>query len=72
MFDRSFFKLRNIEGCMTTSRRRVAKTSLKCSQVVCSGVDLFSFDHLDESDPEVFGATNPLNRSIVAGLSVIF
>jgi hypothetical protein len=33
---------------------------------------LFSFDHLDESDPEVFGATNPLNRSIVAGLSVTF
>ena len=42
---------------------------LNAAKLYVRGVDLFSFDHLDESDPEVFGATNPLNRSIVAGRS---
>lgn len=73
MFDRSFFKLRNIEVYYNFPKAMLAKTKLlNAAKLYVRGVDLFSFDHLDESDPEVFGATNPLNRSIVAGLSVIF
>lgn len=73
MFDRSFFKLRNIEVYYNFPKALLAKTKLlNAAKLYVRGVDLFSFDHLDESDPEVFGATNPLNRSIVAGLSVTF
>lgn len=73
MFDRSFFKLRNIEVYYNFPKAMLAKTKLlNAAKLYVRGVDLFSFDHLDESDPEVFGATNPLNRSIVAGLSVTF
>ena len=73
MFDRSFFKLRNIEVYYNFPKAMLAKTKLlNAAKLYVRGVDLFSFDHLDESDPEVYGATNPLNRSIVAGLSVTF
>ena len=73
MFDRSFFKLRNIEVYYNFPKALLAKTKLlNAAKLYVRGVDLFSFDHLDESDPEVYGATNPLNRSIVAGLSVTF
>ena len=73
MFDRSFFKLRNIEVYYNFPKAMLTKTKLlNAAKLYVRGVDLFSFDHLDESDPEVFGATNPLNRSIVAGLSVTF
>ena len=73
MFDRSFFKLRNIEVYYNFPKAMLAKTKLlNAAKLYVRGVDLFSFDHLDESDPEVFGVTNPLNRSIVAGLSVTF
>lgn len=73
MFDRSFFKLRNIEVYYNFPKVMLAKTKLlNAAKLYVRGVDLFSFDHLDESDPEVYGATNPLNRSIVAGLSVTF
>ncbi len=73
MFNRSFFKLRNIEVYYNFPKALLAKTKvLNAAKLYVRGVDLFSFDHLDESDPEVYGATNPLNRSIVAGLSVTF
>ncbi len=73
MFDRSFFKLRNIEVYYNFPKSLLAKTKcLNAAKLYVRGVDLFSLDHLDESDPEVYGATNPLNRSIVAGLSVTF
>ncbi len=73
MFDRSFFKLRNIEVYYNFPKAMLEKTKvLNAAKLYVRGVDLFSLDHLDKSDPEVYGATNPLNRSIVAGLSVTF
>ena len=73
MFDRSFFKLRNIEVYYNFPKSLLSKTKcLNAAKLYVRGVDLFSFDHLDKSDPEVFSATNPLNRSVVAGLSVTF
>lgn len=73
MFDRSFFKLRNIEVYYNFPKALLSKTKcLNAAKLYVRGVDLFSIDHLDVSDPEVYGATNPLNRSVVAGLSVTF
>jgi len=73
MFDRSFFKLRNIEVYYNFPKALLAKTkALNAAKLYVRGVDLFSLDHLDVSDPESYGATNPLNRSIVAGLAVTF
>ena len=73
MFDRSFFKLRNIEVYYHFPKSLLAKTGcLSAAKLYVRGVDLFSVDHLDVSDPESYGATSPLMRSIVAGLSVTF
>lgn len=73
MFNRSFFKLRNIELYYNFPKSLLSKTKyLNGAKLYVRGIDLFSIDHLDVSDPEVFGATNPTNRSIVAGLSVTF
>ena len=70
--DRSFFKLRNIEVYYNLPKSLLAKTWLSAAKIYVKGNDLFCFDHMDVSDPESYGATNPLNRSIVAGLSVTF
>ncbi len=73
MFDRSFFKLRNIEVYYNFPKSLLAKTKvLNAAKLYVRGVDLLSFDHLDKSDPENFGVSAPLNRSVVAGLSVTF
>ena len=51
MFDRSFFKLRNIEVYYNFPKAMLAKTKLlNAAKLYVRGVDLFSFDHLDESD----------------------
>ncbi len=71
--DRSFLKLRNLEVYYNFPKKLLKSTNvLNAAKVYVRGVDLFSFDHLAVSDPESYGATNPLNRSIVAGLSVTF
>ncbi len=71
--DRSFFKLRNIELYYNFSKELLAKTHiLNGAKVYVRGVDLFTFDHLDTVDAESYGATNPLNRSIVLGASLTF
>ena len=36
------------------------------------GTDLFSIDNLEVSDPESYGVSAPLTRSIVAGLALTF
>lgn len=71
--DRSYFKLRNIEVYYNISKSMLEKTKIvNAAKIYLRGVDLFSIDHLAVSDPESYGANNPLNRSIVAGLSVTF
>lgn len=73
MFDRSFFKLRNLEVYYNFPKALVQKTGfISKAKLYVRGTDLFSIDHLDESDPEVYGATCPTTRSIVAGLNVTF
>lgn len=70
--DRSFFKLRNIEVYYNLPKSWFTKTWLSAAKIYVKGNDLFSLDHMDVSDPESYGASAPLNRSIVAGLSVTF
>lgn len=71
--DRSFLKLRNIEVYYNLPKSWLVKTGcLNAVKLYVRGIDLFSIDHMDVSDPESYGATAPLNRSVVAGLTVTF
>lgn len=71
--DRSFLKLRNLEIYYNFSNCLLQKTKvINGAKLYVRGTDLFCLDHLAVSDPESYGATNPLTRSIVAGLAVTF
>lgn len=70
--DRSFLKLRNFEVYYKLPENLLAKTKfIKGSKLYVRGNDLFSLDHMDVSDPEVYG-TNQLYRSVVMGVSLTF
>lgn len=71
--DRSYLKLRNVEVYYNFDKNLLAKTKiLHGAKVYLRGIDLFTFDHLDEVDAASYGATSPLTRSIVLGLSATF
>jgi TonB-linked SusC/RagA family outer membrane protein len=71
--DRSFLKLRNLEVYYNFPAQLLSSTKfINAAKLYVRGIDLFSLDHLDVSDPESYGASNPLNRSLVLGLSVTF
>lgn len=71
--DRSFLKLRNLEVYYKFPQSWMKKTKfLGSAKIYARGVDLFCFDKIDVADPESYGATNPLTRSVVAGLVIGF
>ena len=71
--DASFLKLRNLEVYYNLPQKLMQKTKfMSAAKLYVRGTDLFCIDHLEVSDPESYGATNPLTRSIVAGLAVTF
>lgn len=71
--DRSFLKLRNVELYYNIPSKFLEKSKiLGSAKVYLRGVDLFCFDKLDVVDPESYGATNPLNKSVVMGLTIGF
>jgi len=71
--DRSFLKLRNVEVYYNLPKSLMAKTGfVNTAKVYVRGVDLLCFDHIDEADPEAYGVTNPLNKSIVVGVQMSF
>lgn len=71
--DRSFLKLRNLEVYYKFPKSLMQKTKiLGSAKLYARGVDLFCFDHIKESDPESYGATNPLNKSVIIGLTIGF
>ncbi len=71
--DRSYMKLRNVEVYYNFDKGLLSKTKiLNAAKIYLRGVDLFTFDHLDEVDAASYGATSPLTRSIVLGLSATF
>ncbi|UKK51482.1 SusC/RagA family TonB-linked outer membrane protein [Prevotella sp. E13-17] len=69
--DRSYLKLRNIEFYYNVPKQLLAKTKyINGAKVYLRGVDLFTFDHLDEVDAAAYSATTPLTRSVAFGVSV--
>ena len=70
---RSFLKLRNIEAYYNLPKTLMAKTGfIKTAQVYLRGIDLLCFDSIDEADPECYGVTAPLNKSVVLGVQLSF
>ena len=71
--DRSFLKLRSIELYYKFPQIWVKKSKiLSNAKIYVRGVDLLCFDKINIADPEVYGATSPLTRSVVAGLTIGF
>ena len=71
--DRSFLKLRNVELYYKFPKAWMKRTKfLGNAKIYVRGVDLLCFDKIDIADPESYGATNPLTRSVVAGLTIGF
>ena len=71
--DRSFLKLRHIEVYYNFPKSWLQKTKfIGDAKLYVRGVDLLCFDKIDVLDPESYGATNPLNKSLIIGLKVGF
>ena len=71
--NRSFLKLRNLEVYYNLPASLMQKTGfMKTAKVYVRGIDLLCFDHIDEADPECYGVSSPLNKSIVAGVQMSF
>lgn len=69
--DRSFLKLRTVELYYKFPKSLLGKTKIVNNvKLYLRGVDLLCFDHIKIADPESYGATYPLTRSAVAGLTV--
>lgn len=71
--DRSFLKLRNVEVYYKFPSSLLEKTKfIQTAKLYVRGVDLLCFDHIDEADPECYGVTAPLNKSVVLGVQLSF
>lgn len=71
--DRSFLKLRNVEVYYNFPKRLMERTKiLGSAKLYVRGVDLLCFDHIDVADPESYGATNPLTKSVIVGVKIGF
>ena len=71
--DRSFLKLRSVELYYKFPETWMQKSKiLSNAKVYVRGVDLLCFDKIKIADPESYGATFPLTRSVVAGLTIGF
>ena len=69
--DRSYLKLRNVELYYHLPKSLLQPTKIiKAAKVYLRGVDLFTFDHLDEVDAASYGIASPLTRSVALGVSV--
>lgn len=71
--DRSFLKLRSVELYYRFSQDLMKKSKImNNAKIYLRGIDLLCFDKIKVADPESYGATYPLTRSLVIGLSVGF
>ena len=69
--DRSYLKLRNVELYYHLPMSLLQPLKIvKGAKVYVRGVDLFTFDNLDEVDAASYGIAAPLTRSIAFGVSV--
>lgn len=71
--DRSFLKLRNVELYYRLPKKLLDKSKiLGSAKLYVRGTDLLCFDKIDVADPEAYGAINPLNKSVIVGLTIGF
>lgn len=71
MADRSFLKLRNCEVYYKLPSAWLSKIKMKNAKVYFRGVDLFSADNIDLTDPEAMGTSSyPATRSVHIGLTI--
>lgn len=71
--DRSFLKLRHVELYYKFPQTLLKKSKiLNNAKIYLRGIDLLCFDKLKVADPESYGTTAPLTRSVVAGLTIGF
>ena len=71
--DRSFLKLRHVELYYNFPKTLMKRTGfMENAKLYVRGVDLLCFDKIKIADPESYGVSNPMNRSLVVGLSLGF
>lgn len=70
--DASFLKLRNCEFYYNLPASMLSKLKMKSAKIYVRGVDLFSLDKIDLSDPESVGAAYPMTRSVNIGFAIGF
>ena len=71
--DRSFLKLRSVELYYKFPTTLLKKSKiLSNAKIYVRGIDLLCFDKIKVADPESYGSTYPLTRSVVAGLTIGF
>lgn len=71
--DRSFLKLRHVEVYYNIPDALMNRISfMDKAKLYVRGVDLLCFDNIKIADPESYGVNNPLNKSIIAGITITF
>lgn len=71
--NRSFLKLRHVEVYYNISDQLMNRISfMDNAKLYVRGIDLLCFDKIKIADPESYGANNPLNKSIIAGITLSF
>lgn len=73
VFDRSYFKLRNLEVYYRLPAKVLDPVKwISNVKVYVRGNDLFTIDNLDEDDAACYGVAQPLTRNIQLGASITF
>ena len=69
----ALFKMEGVAVAVPVNFRvHIFRRILGGAKLYVRGTDLFSIDNLEVSDPESYGVSAPLTRSIVAGLALTF
>ena len=73
VFDRSYFKLRNVEVFYNfpASALRNLKV-VSALKVYVKGIDLFTIDNLESGDAGYYGTNQPLTRNVQVGAAITF
>ncbi len=70
---RSFLKLRNVELYYNFPKTLMEKTGfMNTAKLYVRGVDLLCFGNVEDADPECYGVSAPLNKSVVVGVQLSF
>lgn len=72
MTDASFLKLRHCEVYYKFPLKLISKARMKTAKLYVRGMDLFSIDKIEVTDPEVTGISYPVDRSIHVGFALNF